>query len=67
METQIANKEILEKLNRLQIDVDIIKEKLDDDDIQLTDGEEKLLEESYENEKNNKLVSSDNIKKKLGI
>ena len=67
METQIANKEILEKLNRLQIDVDIIKEKLDDDDIQSTDGEEKLLEESYENEKNNKLVSSDNIKKKLGI
>ena len=67
MEVQMLNREILEKLNQLQIDVAIIKEKLGDEDTELTEEEEKLLEKSYENEKNNDLISSDNLKKELGI
>ena len=47
------NNDILKELKQLRIDVNIIKEKLDDEDSQLT-KEEELLEESYESEKNNK-------------
>jgi len=64
---QITNKEILEKLDKLQIDVNIIKENIHEEDSQLTEEEEKLLEESYENETSGKLISSSNLKEELGI
>ena len=45
MEQQITNQEILEKLNKIQMDVNIIKEKLDEDG-ELSDLAIKELEEA---------------------
>lgn len=45
MEQQISNKEILEKLNQMQIDINAIKERLDDDR-ELTDWAKEELEEA---------------------
>lgn len=45
MEQQISNKEILEKLNQMQIDINAIKERLQDDG-ELTDWAKEELEEA---------------------
>ena len=46
MEQHISNKEILEKLNQLQIDINIIKQNMVDRDCILTPEEEERHEES---------------------
>ena len=48
MEQQISNKEILEKLNQIQLDINILKEKLDelDENCELTDWAKQELEEA---------------------
>ncbi len=58
---------IIANLAKLQADVDYIKSQLTDEDLFLTEDEEKLLEESYKNEKKGKLKSSSQIKKELEI
>jgi len=60
-------REILMKLARLQADIDYLKSHVKDEDIFLTAEEEELLKESYENEKNGKLISSAKLKKELGL
>tara|TARA_Y100000310_G_scaffold289302_1_gene315604 strand:+ start:1628 stop:1837 length:210 start_codon:yes stop_codon:yes gene_type:complete len=45
MEQQISNQEILEKLNQMQQDIDILKEKLDDEG-ELTDWAKEELEKA---------------------
>ncbi len=54
---KIAKRSVkLVKLNKIQIDVNLIKENMHDEDSQLTEEEEKLLKESYENETSGKLI-----------
>ena len=45
MEQQITNQKILEKLNQIQLDINIIKEKIGDDG-ELTDWAKQELEEA---------------------
>ena len=45
MEQQITNQKILEKLNKIQLDINIIKEKIGDDE-ELTDWAKQELEEA---------------------
>lgn len=67
IESRESNKEILIRLARLQADVDYLKSHVKDEDIFLDEEEEKLLKESYENEKNGKLISSKKLREELGI
>jgi len=48
MEKQISNKEILEKLNQIQIDINILKERLpeEDSDDELLDQVKESLEDA---------------------
>ena len=67
MEQELTNQKILDELKQIRIDIDIIKDNLNDEDSQLTEEEERLLEGSYEAERNNELISSDDLKKEFGI
>jgi len=58
---------ILEKLEKIEKEVGEIRENMPDKDMFLTSEEELLLEESYENEKKGELVTSDNLRKEIGI
>jgi len=60
-------KEILNQLKEIRIDLEFIKESMPDKDMFLTAEEEKLLEESFANEKKGELISSENLRKELGI
>jgi hypothetical protein len=66
-ESKDIGKEILIKLAKLQSDVDYLREHVKDEDTFLNEEEENLLEESYENEKNGKLVSSKKLREELKI
>ncbi len=66
-ESKDASKEILIRLARLQSDIDYLKKHIKDEDIFLSEEEEILLQESYENEKDGKLLSSKEARKELGI
>ena len=46
--------------------IKIIMENMPDKDMFLTAEEERLLEESYHNEKDKKLISSHDLRKQLG-
>ena len=59
--------EILKELREIRIEIKSIKENMPNRDMFLTAEEERLLEESYENEKKGELVSSIELRKKLGI
>ena len=52
MEEQISNQEILEKLNQIQIDLNIIKEKLPEDELDV----ENQLEMGLDDLRNGKIV-----------
>lgn len=70
METKtnpIEMKEVLLRLAKLQADIDYLKSRVKDEDIFLTNEEEELLKESYENEKAGKLVSSKKLREELKI
>lgn len=58
---------ILEKLEKIEKEVEEIRENMPNKDMFLTLEEDVLLKESYENEKRGNLVSSEDLKKELGI
>ena len=58
---------ILEKLEKIEKEVGEIKENMPNKDMFLTSEEEVLLKESYENEKKGKLISSEDLRKEIGI
>jgi len=58
---------ILEELKTIRTELDFIKENMPDKDIFLTAEEKQLLEESFKNEKDGRLVSSKDLRKHLGI
>jgi hypothetical protein len=65
IETKSNFKEVRSKLARLQADVDYIKAHMKDPDIFLDAEEEKLLEESFEHEKDGSLISQEDLEKEL--
>jgi len=67
VESKDISKEIIVRLARLQSDIDYLKRHVKDEDVFLSGDEEVLLEESYENEKEGNLLSSEDAKKELGI
>ncbi len=60
-------KQILEEIKSIKLELNFIKENMPERSMFLNTKEIKLLEESYKNEKNGKLVSSKDLKKQLGI
>ena len=60
-------KQILEELKIIKEELDFIKGNMPDKDIFLTTEEKQLLEESFKNEKEGRLVSSKELRKQLGI
>ncbi|MEK6800839.1 MAG: hypothetical protein AABY05_02810 [Nanoarchaeota archaeon] len=60
-------KEVLIKLAKIQNDVEYLKKHVKNEDIFLSEEEEKLLQDSYKNEKEGKLISHSQLKKELGI
>ncbi len=58
---------ILKKLEKIEKEVEEIKNNMPDKDMFLTSEEEVLLKESYENEKKGKLISSEDLRKEIGI
>jgi|AP95_1055475.scaffolds.fasta_scaffold410555_1 hypothetical protein len=61
---ELTNDQILEKLSRLEVDVGILKEKVSED-LDLSEDDEKLFEESFINEKEGNLISSEQLKKEF--
>ena len=60
-------KEVLIKLAKIQNDVEYLKKHVKNEDIFLSEEEEKLHQDSYKNEKEGKLISHSQLKKELGI
>lgn len=60
-------KQILEEIKSIKLELNFIKENMPERSMFLNTKEIKLLEESYKNEKNGKLVSSKDLKKRPGI
>ena len=60
---QITNKEILDELKKLRIDVNILKERLIDSDAVLTIEEEGILNEAFDEYKRGETVSLEEIEK----
>lgn len=63
MEQKISNKEILEELKKLRIDINILKERLIDQDAILTVDEEKILDEALDEYNRRETVSLEEIEK----
>jgi len=61
------SQEILKELREIRIEIQSIKENMPDKEMFLTSEEEKLLQESYENEKKGETISSKALRKELGI
>ena len=57
------NKQIIDELRNLRIDVKFIKEHMVDVDTILTSEEKQLLDESIENEKAGKLISLEELER----
>lgn len=66
-ESQNISKEILNKLKKIEIEIEFIKESMPSKDMFLDAEEKVLLEESYENEKKGLLVSAKDARKQLNI
>lgn len=60
-------KQILEELKSIKIELDFIKTNMADKELFLTSEEKQLLEQSFTNEKEGKLVSSKDLRGQLGI
>ena len=56
-------KQVMNKLEHMEKNINYIKEHIEDS--RLSDEEKELLEESYKHEKDGKLVSSKDLKKRL--
>ena len=68
METQINSislKDIMLKLVQLQQDVSLIKNQMPDKDMFLSNEEKQLLDESYDSERNDTLVSAKEVRKQI--
>ena len=61
------DKQILNELRQIRIEIRFIKEMMPDKEMFLTADEEELLEKSYINEEKGKLLSSKDLRKELGI
>ena len=59
----MENQQLLQELKEIKKDIKIIIENMPDKDMFLTSEEEILLEESYNNERNKRLVSGRNLRK----
>ncbi len=64
---EIQTKDIMDELRQIRIDIEIIKDNMPDKEMFLTADEEVLFERSFENEKNDELISSEELKKELEI
>lgn len=64
---EMENKQLLDELKRIRIDIEFIKKSMPDKEMFLTADEEILLEESYINEKKGGLISSEKLRKEIGI
>lgn len=64
---EIAAKQILDELKTIKEELDYIKNNMPDKDIFITVEEKSLLEESFKNEKENKLISAKDLRKQLGL
>lgn len=60
-------RQILSELKAIRNELSYIKVTMVDKDMLLTDEEKKLLDQSHKNEKQRKLVSSQELRKKLKI
>ena len=58
---------VLDELRTIKIEIEFIKEHMVDADTVLTAEERVLVDESFENEKNNELVPSDELRRELKI
>ena len=58
---------VLDELRTIKIEIEFIKEHMVDADTVLTSEERVLVDESFENEKNNELVPSDELRRELKI
>ena len=56
-------KQIMNKLEHMEKNINYIKERIEDS--RLSDEEKQLLEESYKHEKEGKIVSGKDLKKRL--
>jgi len=65
MAETIFQKQVLSKLGRMEKNISCIMEYLEDS--RLTAEEKKLLQESHKHEKEGKLLSSQDLNKKLGL
>ena len=63
----MENRQLLQEVREMRKDIKIIIENMPDKDMFLTAEEEILLEESHNNEKNKQLISSQDLRKHLGI
>ena len=64
---ELKSKEIIEELKEIRKGIEFLKANIPDKNMFLTIEEEKLLKESYENEKKGELISSSELKKEFGI
>ena len=63
MHIKMENQQLLQEVREIKRDIKIIMENMPDKDMFLTSEEEVLLEESYNNERNKKLVSGKSLRK----
>ncbi len=64
---EVSNDEIMNELRSIKSELDYIKQHMPDKDHFLSNEEAKLLDKSYENEKNNELISAEDLEKELGL
>jgi len=65
MGQQTFQKQVLSRLDRVEKTMNYLLERMED--TKLSDEEKQLLQESYVHEKEGRLISSKELKKKLGI
>jgi len=65
MESQVSSQEMMSMILKLQAQVNKLQEEFED--TILTDEEIKLIDESLINEKEGKLISSDDLRREIGI
>jgi len=63
MHIKMENQQLLQEVREIKRDIKIIMENMPDKDMFLTSEEEVLLEESYNSERNKKLVSGKSLRK----
>lgn len=63
----MEQKQIIERLNRIEKTLRDIQETIADPDTVLTDEERKLLDQSIVNQREGKLISSEDLRRKLEI